>query len=1853
MKKSKILIVLLALVLLVGLALGVSVSAVAASTVTDADWISAPSKTLKKCEGGTCDHTSCDYVYSFAVVGDTQNLNYIDAENYVAALETNPSLTPAAYTAAHMKTLYNWILENQSSKNIQYVMGLGDITQSFNTSQTYYDEEWVLAGEALKLLDGKLGYSLVRGNHDISSGLNGTFGVGNRYHTDLKALSETTDAEGRPMAGFLDAEKIEDTYRKITTSNGDKYIIFTLDYYPTEACLAWLDSTLSENSDYTAIITLHAFLTKDGSMIDDYETTTPAEDKLNSSWSQTATGGNVSPKVLWNSLYEHENVSMILCGHVDADVVYTQLKGKNGNTVTCMLIDGQTIDKEVEPVGLVTMFYVSADGKVVNVEHISTVRAAAGENAYLKQKNQFALTVDYDGWQTTPYGFVPKSLYDAHTFHVLLDDDSSTDTTATYFGSYDTWDAVSTAIHAFNGIGGTSVRSLKTWNVVVSKNCQSISGLSHNTYGKNPGKTVVDLMDNTFEVSSGHVIFPFYNQHNTFQPRIELKNGNVTLAQNAKIAIMQTSIKETGSVVDLTLSDLNIKINGTGASVVSHYDGYDCKSSANLYVTDCTIDASASGGANTLFALENTKYNNSDVTLTIKGTSIIGSTAENLTVTTVNSGSDKVYYAADSSGKYPTLTLNEASANLSGLYRASDGKLLRYKTAVASGSAYLYEMEEAPVEETAYGYIPTDTYPAESYPFALFIGGELKAAYATWYDFCQSIYAYDTSEVNGATLYVRTSVTVDKTSNQLRNVKYLTVDLGSNTVSSNATLFNFMADGNYDFTTNITVKNGTITQGKAWAPLIAYNSANTEDVDCRFNMTFDKVTVNATSGFSGRLLIEAWKDGTYGTKNSAVFNDCIFDVTTGTVSKLFQLEESNSQNKVDVAVSFNGGKLLANSYFTLGTFSAERESGKGSPDTLTLSNDFALVMPSTVAHPTSGITTTEGTLYPMATASDGTNTTYYFKSNVTKYGTIPTASLSALEYPFVLFDNNESFVAAYSHWADYVNGHKSGILLMRRNYDTTETSGKSTELYQVENLTLDLNGYTLSQSAGTSNYLIFHAQRNGNTSFTSNITVSNGKITVGKNYAAVVVFESTAGATDESAECKFNFTFNGVTFDTMDTYKGRPILEAWAGNAAARGRTQNTVVFNDCTFDATNTNVSILFRLLEGDNTSKVLDNYHDVAVTVNGGKLVSAGQTMTLWNSTPANMGSGDSLVYGKGTDGNYLSFVYPTGNNAPTYTFTASNGKSLSLRDDSTSTSAIFQLGEDIKTEYGTIPFAYADKEKYPIILFTDGVATAGESVFSTAYATARDNSAASADTVSVLYMRKDLTETLLSSLSSGEKIKGTLIVDLGGNTYTATGKALFQFNAKNSTNNPKIVIKNGRINSIRLIAFANQTTEKCQIYDVTFERVTLGFASGVWNSMVSTNQTASSAGCYALARLTFDECIFDLRTNEVFDTYQLLDLANDTDNHAVDCIFKGGELLLGDYAFTLAKVKSGYSDNTNAPEGANDGDTVKFLKGSDGYTKFSYPKTATAPTDVYDSTELSFVGLSTEGDYVTYGLLPKAIVDFKPKSSITLDANLIFNVYIPENAYLTEITLDGKTYNLADLEALDGKYHFTVELPSAEAGRDIPLTVTFGDEASASYTLSTLKYAEKLLASSTSTAEKALVCDMLAYVKSAYTYFGTAGAEEIASAIDAIIGTGASSFEKISDTNGSMAVGAGVNGVTFILDAEPKIRFYFAEGTDITNYSFKIGGVAQKYAETTETIGESTFVCADISLFAYKMIGTVEVYNGSTKLGSFHINDYYDFALTQNNSALVEVVERFYMYCKSAKAYRDEVIGDQRSQ
>ena len=85
---------------------------------------------------------------------------------------------------------------------------------------------------------------------------------------------------------------------------------------------------------------------------------------------------------------------MVLSGHISSDtIVRTTLIGDNGNEVTAMLIDPQTLDtiSGIGPTGMVTMLYFSEDGKSIYVETISTI-----EEKYFMEENQF--TLDIDSW---------------------------------------------------------------------------------------------------------------------------------------------------------------------------------------------------------------------------------------------------------------------------------------------------------------------------------------------------------------------------------------------------------------------------------------------------------------------------------------------------------------------------------------------------------------------------------------------------------------------------------------------------------------------------------------------------------------------------------------------------------------------------------------------------------------------------------------------------------------------------------------------------------------------------------------------------------------------------------------------------------------------------------------------------------------------------------------------------------------------------------------------------------------------------------------------------------------------------------------------------------------------------------------------------------------------------------------------------------------------------------------------------------------------------------------------------------------------------------------------------------------
>ncbi len=278
-----------------------------------------------------------DYAYSFAVVGDTQivNRDYPDK----------------------LCRIYNWIIDNVDDKNIKFVFGLGDITDTDALS------EWALAKELITKLDGHVPYSFVRGNHD---------GVFN--YTNIFPYEEFKDT----LDGSFD-ETMLNTYQTFEVGN-IKYLVMCLDYIWSDKVLEWANEVVASHPDYNVIVTSHIYLYLDGTTVDGNDNTPAgkygAENEADEVWEKF--------------IRKHKNITLVLSGHIPSDkIVMSQVKGDNGNTVTQLLVDPQGIDATQGATGLVAMLYFSEDGKNVGVEYYSTVK----EKFYLPD-NSFSFTLD-------------------------------------------------------------------------------------------------------------------------------------------------------------------------------------------------------------------------------------------------------------------------------------------------------------------------------------------------------------------------------------------------------------------------------------------------------------------------------------------------------------------------------------------------------------------------------------------------------------------------------------------------------------------------------------------------------------------------------------------------------------------------------------------------------------------------------------------------------------------------------------------------------------------------------------------------------------------------------------------------------------------------------------------------------------------------------------------------------------------------------------------------------------------------------------------------------------------------------------------------------------------------------------------------------------------------------------------------------------------------------------------------------------------------------------------------------------------------------------------------------------------
>ncbi|MBR4420037.1 MAG: metallophosphoesterase, partial [Clostridia bacterium] len=160
-----------------------------------------------------------NYAYSLAVVGDTQ---------YVTM-----------YQPKALKNMYKWIADNAATKKMQYVIGVGDITHTDGAV------EWANAYDAISQLDGKVGYALVRGNHDIrTSYYDYHFGRNEALYSKqyFDAFNSGKVTQARNTAHEFEVA-------------GKKYLIICLDFGAKDDVLAWANEVVASHPSHTVIVT--------------------------------------------------------------------------------------------------------------------------------------------------------------------------------------------------------------------------------------------------------------------------------------------------------------------------------------------------------------------------------------------------------------------------------------------------------------------------------------------------------------------------------------------------------------------------------------------------------------------------------------------------------------------------------------------------------------------------------------------------------------------------------------------------------------------------------------------------------------------------------------------------------------------------------------------------------------------------------------------------------------------------------------------------------------------------------------------------------------------------------------------------------------------------------------------------------------------------------------------------------------------------------------------------------------------------------------------------------------------------------------------------------------------------------------------------------------------------------------------------------------------------------------------------------------------------------------------------------------------------------------------------------------
>ncbi len=272
-------------------------------------------------------HVAGPNAFTIAVLPDTQDYT------------SNPGINDT------FGKMTQWLADNAASKNIEFALHVGDVTQNNTPAQ------WQLAQDAYSKLDGVIPYSVLAGNHDQASG--GSAADFSSLITQYFPPEKFGQEAGGTLGGTYKGD-MASNYHTFESPDGTKWMVLSLEFGARDDVIRWAGEVIEDHLDHRVILANHYYMNFS-------DRGNPLSGPLMAEGSGYNYGlvrspeGATDGEILWRDLVsKYPNVSFTFSGHVFGDGAETLVSYSDyGTPVHQMVVNYQNgVAREIQENGV-------------------------------------------------------------------------------------------------------------------------------------------------------------------------------------------------------------------------------------------------------------------------------------------------------------------------------------------------------------------------------------------------------------------------------------------------------------------------------------------------------------------------------------------------------------------------------------------------------------------------------------------------------------------------------------------------------------------------------------------------------------------------------------------------------------------------------------------------------------------------------------------------------------------------------------------------------------------------------------------------------------------------------------------------------------------------------------------------------------------------------------------------------------------------------------------------------------------------------------------------------------------------------------------------------------------------------------------------------------------------------------------------------------------------------------------------------------------------------------------------------------------------------------------------------------